>query len=213
MHDTIKLYDGIKALKVRVDYDWLLRGAVVFLVSAFDAYFHDRIKYGVSRLSGAAMPEALRKHRITIGDLADWQASRRKGNIIRNWIAEHLSTIPLQSPERIAEYMRYIGINGFWNLVEPDSNRKKRLLAKLGRIIQRRNQIAHEGDRLAGRKSKKALRTIDEFVVKEWIQWIEELVHDIDGKADLACHQKTPYGTEEKTITSLDDLKPTKTNG
>lgn len=182
VRDTVKLYDGIKTLGVRLDYDWLLRGAVVFLVSALDAYFHDRIKYGVSRFSGASMPDALRKHRITIGDLADWQASRRKGNVIRNWIAEHLSTVPLQSPDRIAEYMKYVGVDGFWSLIEPDQKKKKQLLLKLGSVIHRRNQIAHEGDRLAGRKSKKKLRDIDEVEVKEWIDWIEQLIHDIDGK-------------------------------
>ncbi|HEY6169863.1 MAG TPA: HEPN domain-containing protein [Verrucomicrobiae bacterium] len=212
VHDTVKLYDGIKTLGVSLDYDWLLRGAVVFLVSALDAYFHDRIKYGVSRLSGDSMPEALRKHRITIGDLADWQASRRKGNVIRNWIADHLSTIPLQSPDRIAEYMKYVGIDGFWNQVEPDHGKKKKLLKKLGLIFRRRNQIAHEGDRLAGRKSGKKLRHIDEIEVKEWSAWIDKLIHDIDSMSDRLCNKRTPYGSDRKTVASLDDLTPTETD-
>ncbi len=182
VRDTVSLYEGIEKLKVNLDTDWLLRGAVVFLVSALDTYCHDRIKYGLSRAVGAGMPEALRRHRITIGDLEDWEGSRRKGNVIRNWIAEHLATVPLQSPDRIAEYMRYIGIEQLWNRVEPDSTKRSRLLGTLNELIKRRNQIAHEGDRLSGRSSGKRLRPISLAKVKEWQAFVEKLISDIDDK-------------------------------
>lgn len=45
VHDTLSLFRGIRELRVGLDTDWLLRGAVVFLVSAIDTYFHDRIKF------------------------------------------------------------------------------------------------------------------------------------------------------------------------
>jgi hypothetical protein len=183
VYDSLDLFEGIKKLKVGLDTEWLLRGAVVFLVSALDTYFHDRIKYGISRAMGKEMPDALFRHRITIGDLEDWENSRRKGNVIRNWIAEHLSSVPLQSPDRIAEYMRYIGIEQLWNKVEPDNIKRKKMLEKLNTIIRRRNQIAHEGDRLSGRSSGKRLRDIDVDEVKDWTQFIETLVKSIDEKA------------------------------
>lgn len=183
VNDTISLYEGIELLQVNLDTDWLLRGAVVFMVSALDTYCHDRIKYGLSKAVGAGMPDALRRHRITIADLGDWEASRRKGNVIRNWIADHLSTVPLQSPDRIAEYMRYIGVEQLWNQVEPDNAKRSKLLATLNEIIKRRNQIAHEGDRLSGRSSGKRLRPISLPKVKEWRKFVEGLVRDMDEKA------------------------------
>jgi len=181
VHDSISLYEGIVKLRVGLNTDWLLRGAVVFLVSALDTYFHDRIKYGISGVSGD-MPAALLRHRITIGDLEDWEDARRKGNVIRNWIAEHLSTVPLQSPDRIAEYMRYIGVEQLWNKVEPDNTKRKKILDKLNEIITRRNQIAHEGDRLSGRGSGKRLRGIALDTVTDWIKFIDGLITTIDAK-------------------------------
>ena len=185
VHDTLSLFRGIRELKVGLDTDWLLRGAVVFLVSAIDTYFHDRIKYGISRATRGGMPEALLRHRITIGDLEDWEVSRRKGNVIRNWIAEHLATIPLQSPDRIAEYMKYIGVDQFWNKIEPDNKKRRKLLDRLNALIKRRNQIAHEGDRLSGRSTGKKLRDISEPEVKEWVSFVESLIQSVNEKA--AC--------------------------
>lgn len=182
VRDTISLFEGIEKLKVGLDTTWLVRGAVVFLVSALDTYFHDRIKYGISKVKADGMPDALLRHRITIGDLEEWEASRRKGNVIRNWIADHLSTVPLQSPDRIAEYMRYIGIDSLWNKVEPDNAKRRKLLDQLNGLIKRRNQIAHEGDRLSGRSTGKKLRPITLDEVKTWVAFVEQLVKRIDGK-------------------------------
>jgi HEPN superfamily RiboL-PSP-like protein len=180
--DSISLYEGIEKLKVGLDTTWLIRGAVVFLVSALDTYFHDRIKYGISKVKADGMPDALLRHRITIGDLEDWEVSRRKGNVIRNWIADYLSTVPLQSPDRIAEYMRYVGVESLWNQVEPDNVKRRKLLEQLNDLIKRRNQIAHEGDRLSGRSTGKKLRSISLPEVQAWVTFVEHLVRTIDSK-------------------------------
>jgi len=182
VNDTLSLYRGIRELRVGLDTGWLLRGSIVFLVSALDTYFHDRIKYGISRATRRGMPEALLGHRITIGDLEDWEASRRKGNVIRNWIGEHLASIPLQSPDRIALYMRYIGVEQLWNKVEPDNKKRQKLLDQLNILIKRRNQIAHEGDRLSGRGTGKRLRDISESQVNEWVSFVEELIKRINER-------------------------------
>ncbi len=183
VEDTMSLYKGILELKVGLNTDWLLRAAIVFIVSAMDTYFHDRIKYGISRASEKGMPDALSRHRITIGDLENWESSRRRGNVIRNWITDHLASVPLQSPDRIAEYMRYIGIEQLWNKVEPDNLKRNKLLQKLNEIIDRRNKIAHEGDRLSGRSTEKRLRDITVDQVNKWVDFIKLLVRTVDKNA------------------------------
>jgi len=46
--DCLTLYYAIENLKPQdVNAKWLLRAAIVFTVSALDAYFHDKIRYSV----------------------------------------------------------------------------------------------------------------------------------------------------------------------
>jgi len=182
--DCVTLYEGINTLRVGIETSWLLRAAVVFLVSAMDTYFHDKIKYGISKLGSLnKMPPALRNHKISVEDLFEWDKSERKGNVLRNWISEHLSYVPLQSSDKIQDYLRYIGISGVWNQIEPDNKKRKEMLDKLNEIIKRRNQIAHEGDRQTARGSGKKLRNLDLVQVKEWRSYIVTLVEQIEKKA------------------------------
>ena len=94
----VALYDAIVKLKpARVNLDWILRAAVVFTVSAVDTYFHDKVRYRVGKYSLANLPPALARFEIPVSDLTAWEAATRKGNVLRNWVVDHLSTRPLQS--------------------------------------------------------------------------------------------------------------------
>ena len=43
--ECLALFDGVTKLKVGLQIDWVLRAAIVFVVSALDTYFHDKIRY------------------------------------------------------------------------------------------------------------------------------------------------------------------------
>ena len=67
-------------------------------------------------------------------------------------------------------------------IVEPDYAKRKELLTTLNDLITRRNQIAHEDDRLSGRSSGKNLRSIEIADVKVWVEFVEALVATVNSK-------------------------------
>ena len=179
--DSLALYDAIAKLDPKgVDIDWVLRSAVVFTVSALDTYFHDKVKYKVGKYDLTNLPPALAKFQISVQDLISWDQATRKGNVLRNWVVEDLSTRPLQSPYIIAETLKLANINSLWDTIEPDKKQKEKLLVDLNALVQRRNQISHEGDRMTSRRSGKGLRRIERTQVETWIQLVGEIVRRIE---------------------------------
>lgn len=178
--DLIKLYDGIASLGTKLEITWLLRAVVVFSVSALDAYFHDKVKYRAGKFDLEDMPPSLAKFEIPIGDLSKWDTAKRKGNVIRNWLVEHFSTIPLQRQEAISSAFKLVGIDAVWATIEPNSPTREKLLEEMQEYIRRRNQVAHEGDRESSRKSGKKLRPIDRQYAEKCLTFAKHLVAKIE---------------------------------
>lgn len=176
----LDMYDGISALKAAVEVQWVLRAGVVFVVSALDTYFHDKIKYRVGKYSLENLPPALAKFEIPVSAMTDWDAATRKGNILRNWVTEHLSVRPLQSPIAIADALKLAGINALWDTIEPNTAAKKKLLGEFNELVKRRNQISHEGDREQSRKSGKKLREIDRGTLTDAMDFSKDLVSRVE---------------------------------
>ena len=178
--EMIKLYDGIEKLGTKLEITWLLRAVVVFSVSALDAYFHDKVKYKAGKFDLQDLPPSLAKFEIPIGDLTKWDEAKRKGNVIRNWLVDHYSTIPLQRQEAINTAFKLVGIESLWATIEPNSPAREKLLSEMQGYIKRRNQVAHEGDRESLRKSGKKLRTIDRPYAEECLKFAKNLVSKIE---------------------------------
>lgn len=176
----MKLFDGLTQLQTPLDTTWLLRAAIVFSISALDAYFHDKIRYRAGKFDIHSLPPHLAKFQVPLGDLSRWEEARRKGNVLRNWVTSHYSKIPLQRKDDIAKALRLVGIDNLWASIESDSPARERLLAKLNDFVQRRNQIAHEGDRLPAKKHGKKLRDIDREYVATCIQFSRDMVQRIE---------------------------------
>jgi hypothetical protein len=180
--DCLTLFDGVSHLDPKgVDLDWILRAAVVFVVSALDTYFHDKVKYRVGKFSLHNLPPALAKFEVAVARIASWDKATRKGNVLRNWVTKDLGTKPLQSPERIAEALKLAGIDGIWATIEPDTHARKQLLDQFNALMKRRHQIAHEGDREQSRKSGKKVRKINRDYVTKAIEFAETLVDKIEN--------------------------------
>jgi len=180
-NDCVALYDAIAKLKpANVNLDWILRAGVVFAVSALDTYFHDKVRYRVGKYSLDNLPPALAKFQIPIGELTSWDSATRKGNVLRNWVVEDLSTRPLQSRRAIQDAMKLAGIDALWDTIEPHQKKREALLKELDMLIRRRNQISHEGDRMTSRRSGKRLRSITRDEVTAWIKVATDLVARIE---------------------------------
>jgi hypothetical protein len=178
--DCLTLYDGVQALQTRLAVSWVLRAGVVFVVSALDTYFHDKVKYRVGQYSLANLPPALGKFEVPVSDLTKWDEAERKGNVLRNWVTDELKTQPLQSPNAIAEALKLCGITALWDTIEPNKQPRTQLLDQLNRLVKRRNQIAHEGDRETSRRSGKRLRTIDRKYLADSISFAKSLADKIE---------------------------------
>lgn len=178
--EMIKLYDGIEKLGVKLEITWLLRAVVVFSVSALDAYFHDKVKYRAGKFDLQDMPPSLAKFEIPLGDLTKWEESERKGNVIRNWLVDHYSTIPLQRKEAISDALKLVGIDAVWATIEPNTPAMKQMLEVMQGYIKRRNQVAHEGDRESSRKSGKKLRPIDRQYAEDCMKFVKGIVAKIE---------------------------------
>jgi hypothetical protein len=177
----LHLYDGVVALKARVEVSWILRAGIVFVVSALDTYFHDKVKYRVAHYSLENLPPALGKFEIPIAELSEWDAAQRKGNVLRNWVVDYLSTRPLQSPTFIADTLKLAGIVALWDTIEPDQNNRKHLLDTFNKLIRRRNQITHEGDRETSRRSGKKLRPVTRQQLEEAMSFTRDIVSRIEN--------------------------------
>lgn len=172
----VRIYDGVLQLGSSLDLDWLLRSAIMLAVSAMDAYFHDKVRYRAARFASAPLPRHLANLKIPLSEVRKWDEAGRKGNVLRRWVVEHLETRPLQSSNAIAEALKIVGIQSFWNTIEPDNSARDALLTCLNKLVERRNQIAHEGDRLQFRSSGKVLRPITRDDAVRAIEFVKDLV-------------------------------------
>jgi hypothetical protein len=179
--DCVQLFDGLSKLNVNMNVKWLLRAAVVFAVSALDTYFHDKIKYRIGRFSLNDLPVQLAKFQIPIRELSTWDDAQRKGNVLRNWVMDHLAARPLQSPTAIAEALKLSGIEDLWDRIAPKQTHKQAMLDEFNGLVRRRNQISHEGDREQSRRSGKRLRPINRKTVQAWIDYVEDLVAKVES--------------------------------
>jgi hypothetical protein len=177
----VRIYDGVSKLDSNLDLDWLLRSAVVLAVSAMDAYFHDKIRYRIGKFTMDTLPKRLSDLKIPLSEVGRWDNAKRKGNVLRLWVEEHLAVKPLQNPGAIAETLKLVGIQDFWNTIEPSNPNRDALLARLNELVKRRNQIAHEGDRLRYRSSGKALRPIIRDYVVQAVEFVKELVQKAEN--------------------------------
>ena len=183
-HICLEVFDRMSASTTDLNTRWILRAAVVFVVSALDTYYHDKVKY---RLGGCyrarrSLPAQLASFRVPLGELEKWQKAHRRGNVVRDWVMADLARQSLQSPDSITNALKLVDINDYWCTVARPSTQASALKTQWNRLIHRRNQIAHEGDRQQSRRSGKKLRSIGRSTVEKYIRFAEKLV-DMTEKA------------------------------
>lgn len=180
--ECLTIYSGASGLSSALHLDWLLRSAIVLAVSAMDAYFHDKVRYKAGKFSLDTLPKQFANLEVPLTELEGWEESRRKGNVLRRWAVAHLAHKSLQTRDAIAGAMRVIGFEAFWDTLEPDKRKRQALLDTMKTIVDRRNQIAHEGDRLRSRRSGKRLRAITLKETTEAVDFIKQFVQKVEER-------------------------------
>ena len=134
-------------------HDPLLRQAIVAACAALESYLGDRAIKRVRDLingGGGELPKRLREIRLTLEQWTEVeQFDRRKRIITDRVLAPHIRReVTSTAPSKIGELLSLVGIPD--GLKRLDSTRrvpKGRTESELQLITNRRNQIAHEGDR------------------------------------------------------------------
>lgn len=155
----------------------LLRQAIVAACAAVENYVGDR----VMELVGPALrsedpPERLMDVTLTIGRWVEIdQRYQRKGWGLRQVIEEHVRIEASAEPMKIGVLFSTAGVPKIWGKVNGRAGR--RLDTELDQIVDRRNRIAHQGDRRGGGRAALAFEDVEEALglIREVIKHLEHV--------------------------------------
>jgi len=178
----------------------LLRAALVDIVSALDRYCHELVVSRIVKALGRSEKSINRELRqLYIPVLAAKAAVRHAGirrgkggrvrtrpmTIIRHAVQDILYRESYQAPEDIRRALRMVDIEDLWpRCAEQMHIQQADLIRELGRIVDRRNKIVHEGDVIRRRKGGRLiLHTITRRQVRADIEFIVHLVSAMETQA------------------------------
>ena len=126
----------------------LLRQAIVATATAIESF----VVASAQQLMATAFlspTKHLKEVQVTLGDVLEVEARytrRRWGH--KELLAEHIERQTSANPYRVADTLRIVGINDLWNQVDRMRKVKQGTSAnQLTELVDRRNRIAHDGDR------------------------------------------------------------------
>jgi hypothetical protein len=95
-------------------------------------------------------------------------------------LTSHFATRPLQRKDDIAKALKMVGIDDLWATIEPNAPKRDAMMDELEHLVQRRNHIAHEGDRECSRRSGKRLRPIDKAYAHNSVAFVKGIIDRIE---------------------------------
>jgi len=176
--------------------DDMLRSALVMGVAAVDTLMHTVVFRAIEN-DADTLPAAIgEKLTIGFGEVARFadaaKAAQRNKKMWRPWVQvknllhARLLRQTMQSPREIEDAMAMAGIKKGWtSTADAMGESVSAVKTMLGKIVQRRNQIVHEGDfqRLV-RPQKIRLRVIDQAAVAADLVWLGRLIDALAAVAD-----------------------------
>lgn len=172
----------------------LRRLALVMGVVAVDAYMHWAVFRRLSEVRREGeLPKALRQLQVPFDELAFLAeatvAARRRGVDSRPWVQlknaaqKCLLRKTLQSSRGVGDAMAMVGINDGWKSVATAMNLKaEEVKSRLDMIVDRRNQIVHEGDLARQSRPRRVRRNpIGRLEVEGDLVFLESLVNALHG--------------------------------
>ena len=127
----------------------LLRQSLVAACAALETYVADKAMEFVGQsLRADAHSRRMKDIPLTVGRWVEIETYQRRGWAIRSVVEEHIRETSSTAPNRIAEVLSIIRVNGW--LTQVDSARgvaPGTTNAELNELTKRRNRIAHSADR------------------------------------------------------------------
>jgi hypothetical protein len=172
--------------KVRSD---LRRSALVIAVSGIDSYMHWLVYRKVSALRREGdLPGALARISIPLAELASLAEAAIQGRQnqietrpwvqVKHTIQKRLRKETFQTHEQVSNALAMAGVKSAWPRIATLMGISQDIIkTRLDGIVNRRNQIVHEGDIVrASRPRNLQYNEVDSDIVAEDIGWIEELL-------------------------------------
>ena len=132
-------------------HDDLFRVGIVLSVSAMDAYYTDRFceafipyikKHGLNK----NMEELLCQAGFDTVCAIEMFDNKRPKRVLSNMVKRHLSAFVTQNFKAIDKLYKCLGFNDSFTKAVQGISRRKKLLASLNLLIERRHKIVHAGD-------------------------------------------------------------------
>jgi HEPN superfamily RiboL-PSP-like protein len=138
----------------------LLRQAIVAIAAAVESYVAEKACACISD-AWDSQPQRLREMALSLGDVIDIEAKyKRRFWGYRDLVERYLEREASAHPDKIGIVFSTVGKKGYWGKVDTRRGVGKGASHKqLAALADRRNKIAHTGDRIG---SKRATLSIDE---------------------------------------------------
>ena len=174
------------------DLSELLRAALVTSVSSLDRYIHELV---ISKIMTELnknhddISSELKKMEISLLGAVEAVKHARKTSEktrpmtrIKGILQDKLFRYTYQQPKEIEQALNMVGIKSIWSECSAKMGCKAEDIKKrLSAIINRRNQIVHEGDLIKFRRGgKPTLNTIRLKQTRDDVEWLKNLVITID---------------------------------
>ena len=142
------------------------RSQIVFLDSALDFYIHEIVKYGIIKMFNGNWTESTnyKKMKVRLRFAVDLAQNPSSASRLLEEIDEMNKYSCFMGAKKLKEQLDFIDVN--YNC----RNSEKKLLNDL---YDRRNQIAHQSDRIPGQQQK---QPISKSYVEDFINKIENFV-------------------------------------
>lgn len=159
----------------------LLRQAVVAIAAAVESYVAEKAcSFIGSAFRLEDLPPRFRAIPLTMGEVLDIESSYRRRrwgqrSVVQRWTEAEASP----HPDKIGLVMAVVGKSKFWG--KTDSQRGKRAGTSRSQLValsERRNRIAHTGDRLGSRRAALSLEEVEEHFAnaKETVEALEQVL-------------------------------------
>ena len=142
------------------------RSQIVFLDSALDFYIHEIVKYGIVKMFNGDWAESTdyKKLKVRLSFAVDLAQNPNSASKLLEEIDEMNKYSCFMGAKKLKEQLVFIDVN--YSLRNSDKN-------LLNDLYNRRNQIAHQSDRIPGQQQK---QPISKSYVEDFINKIENFV-------------------------------------
>ena len=175
-----------------LDLSEILRAELVLIVSAFDCYVHDAIKFGMLEIFDGQRVNNRKFDDFKIPmsyvqQIMNADNDLQKKQLIAVAIKKVNRKNSFQSPTNIENSLQLISIKKIWALVKGEMGMESEdIKRQLGLIVNRRNIIAHEADINPITGDKYEMLSVD---IDEILAFMIKLTQAIDNQLNYCPQQ------------------------